>query len=298
MCLAALLACQDIQSQKEMIETTDSGYRYSIHDDKPGETAKPGNYVLIHTIMSHQDSVLSDTRENPGRPTVVRIEEPAKRKGSSGPVQDLLEMLSAGDSARLYYPVDSFASKPKRLAAFKEVTYDIKVVQVMQSDTELQEYFAAQQAEEEARRSDYARQADEIGVMVSELYQSYRNNDRRFDWQTTESGLKYAVLEKSGTGVRAPVGEVVRVHYYGVLESDGTPFDNSYKRGGTLDFAVGRDAIIQGWHETFQILEKGDKALVIVPSELGYGKQGYPGLIPADADLIFYVHLVGIGELD
>ena len=133
-CVAALFACQDIQSQKEMLETTKSGFKYSISHDVEGATPNIGEFCMVHTVMMNGDSVLSDTREYPGRPTLVAIEAPEQRKGSaSGPVQDLLEKMSVGDKALLHYPLDSFRTKPQRLAHLEEVVYDIELVQIMKN---------------------------------------------------------------------------------------------------------------------------------------------------------------------
>jgi FKBP-type peptidyl-prolyl cis-trans isomerase len=41
-------------------------------------------------------------------------------------------------------------------------------------------------------------------------------------------------------------GDSVKVHYIGTL-NDGNEFDNSYKRGSTLDFKVGGGQMIKGF---------------------------------------------------
>ena len=299
LCIAALLACGDIQSQKELIETTPRGYRYSILEDAPGDVAEVGNFVLVHTVMAHQDSVISDTRTNPGKPTVVKIEdEVARKKSAAGPVEDLLVKLSVGDSARFYYPLDSFKVKPDRLKNFREVTYDLKVVDIFKTEAELNNYFAAEQLKAQEEEEAFQKKADEMGEMVAGLYSAYKDNTSKTAWITTESGLKYTLVKKSGTGVKAKPGDYVRTNYYGIFEADGTMFDNSYKRGETFDFTVSQDPVIKGWDEAVQILDKGDQALIVVPSELAWGSQGFPGLIAPDTDVIFYLEVVGIGEME
>lgn len=45
---------------------------------------------------------------------------------------------------------------------------------------------------------------------------------------------------------RSKKGDKISVHYRGTLQSDGSEFDASYKRGSPLDFVVGRGSVIKG----------------------------------------------------
>jgi len=104
----------------------------------------------------------------------------------------------------------------------------------------------------------------------------------------TPSGLRYVVLEK-GAGSSPKDGAKVTCHYKGEL-LDGTVFDDSYARGKPAEFAIGK--VIQGWNEALVTMKKGERRLLIVPPELGYGERGYPGVIPANSYLIFDVKLI------
>ncbi len=106
---------------------------------------------------------------------------------------------------------------------------------------------------------------------------------------TTKSGLRYIVLNE-GTGDKSPkAGKEVTVHYTGTL-LDGRTFDSSVQRGTPATFAVGQ--VIEGWNEALVTMKKGEKRTLIIPPELGYGAQGYPGVIPPNSYLIFDVELL------
>ncbi|SDB22922.1 Peptidyl-prolyl cis-trans isomerase (rotamase)-cyclophilin family [Flavobacteriaceae bacterium MAR_2010_188] len=111
-------------------------------------------------------------------------------------------------------------------------------------------------------------------------------------FEETESGLRYKIIQK-GNGKSAEKGKTVSVHYKGQL-ADGTVFDSSYKRNQPLDFKVGVGQVIAGWDEGICLLNVGDKARLVIPSDLGYGSQGAGGVIPADATLVFDVELMDV----
>ncbi len=112
------------------------------------------------------------------------------------------------------------------------------------------------------------------------------------DAAVTESGLRYIVLDEGDTasGKESPrMGSSVTVHYKGSL-LNGVEFDSSYARNSPATFSVGQ--VIAGWNEALVDMIRGEKRLLIIPPELGYGKRGYPGVIPPDSYLIFVVELI------
>ncbi|WP_435254619.1 peptidylprolyl isomerase [Tenacibaculum sp. A30] len=111
-------------------------------------------------------------------------------------------------------------------------------------------------------------------------------------YDETPSGLRYKILQ-NGDGKQATKGAMVSVHYKGQL-LDGTVFDSSYKRKQPIDFAIGVGQVIAGWDEGIQLLKVGDKARLVIPSDLAYGSQGAGGVIPPNATLIFDVELMDV----
>jgi len=105
----------------------------------------------------------------------------------------------------------------------------------------------------------------------------------------TPSGLQYKVISP-GTGKKATATSQVTVHYTGKL-IDGTPFDSSVERGEPATFGV--NEVIGGWTEALQLMREGDKWMLYIPSELGYGEQG-GGQIPPNSVLVFEVELIKV----
>ena len=104
-------------------------------------------------------------------------------------------------------------------------------------------------------------------------------------------GIYYKVLEQGNGSTSPTVRSIVSVHYRGTL-IDGKEFDNSYKRNYPEAFRL--CDVIDGWQLVLQQLHVGDKWIIYIPYELGYGSKACAG-IPAFSTLIFEVELLGIG---
>jgi FKBP-type peptidyl-prolyl cis-trans isomerase len=112
------------------------------------------------------------------------------------------------------------------------------------------------------------------------------------DGVKTDSGLQYWEI-RVGNGEVAKEGSHVRVHYSGWLTT-GKKFDSSVDRGHPFDFTIGNGEVIKGWEEGVAGMKVGGKRQLRIPPELGYGADGSPPDIPANATLIFDIQLLGV----
>lgn len=118
-----------------------------------------------------------------------------------------------------------------------------------------------------------------------------KENQKRSEIKTTESGLQYEILTEA-EGARPSSTDNVTVHYHGTL-IDGTVFDSSVERGTPASFGVHQ--VIPGWTEALQLMNVGSKFRLHIPQELAYGANPHPGgpIEPFSA-LIFDVELLSI----
>lgn len=125
---------------------------------------------------------------------------------------------------------------------------------------------------------------------------------------TTPTGLRYIITKKAG-GKKPSAGVNIFIHYAGFLEN-GSLFDSSIetvsKTFGKYDanraaqngyqpipFQAGKkDGLIPGFIEGIEQLSFGDKAVIFIPSKLGYGEAGAGGVIPPNANIIFEIELL------
>lgn len=112
----------------------------------------------------------------------------------------------------------------------------------------------------------------------------------------TASGLYY-VIHKKGEGENAKAGKPVGMNYLGRF-LDGVKFDGNIDENWApvqgrqvLNFTLGVGQVIKGWDEGIQLLNKGTRATLYIPSHLAYGAAGRPR-IPANSILMFDVEVV------
>lgn len=95
----------------------------------------------------------------------------------------------------------------------------------------------------------------------------------------------------TGTGTALTKGGVGTFNYEGVLFSDGTMFDSSWRRGNPVTF--GLDQVIPGWQEGLVGMQAGGRRLLIIPPDKAYGARATQG-IPPNSTLVFVVDLLDV----
>jgi FKBP-type peptidyl-prolyl cis-trans isomerase FkpA len=115
---------------------------------------------------------------------------------------------------------------------------------------------------------------------------------------TTASGLQYEVVKAAPAGAaKATAGKQVTVHYTGWLwvnGEKGQKFDSSVDRGQPFKFVLGIGQVIRGWDEGVEGMGVGEKRILIIPANLGYGARGAGRAIPPNATLMFEVELLAV----
>uniref|UniRef100_A0A0K0G4A3 peptidylprolyl isomerase n=1 Tax=Strongyloides venezuelensis TaxID=75913 RepID=A0A0K0G4A3_STRVS len=100
--------------------------------------------------------------------------------------------------------------------------------------------------------------------------------------------------QKPGDGTTFPKkGQKVSCHYTLKLEN-GKEIDSSRTRGQPFEFTIGKGEVIKGWDEGLTKMSVGERAILKISPDMGYGARGVPGAIPGNSTLIFDVELLKI----
>lgn len=272
---------------------TPNGYKFTVHHTSNGQKPAAGDMAFVHIYGYVDGKFQNSTRQN-DRVLPVRVNskeelQTIKDKGTPNPIYDAVSVMSVGDSISIFIPVTEEMKKNPQMANATEMRYDIVMI-----ESKTQEAYQAEQKADKERREEEGKilkaRESEVGAVVTDLAAQYRSGKLKDQLTTTESGLKYMVIEP-GNGPATQNGQKVTVNYYGTL-TDGTMFDNSFKSGQPFIFPLGQGRVIRGWDEGVALLKSGDHAVFFIPSELGYGKTGSGARIPGDSELIFYIEVL------
>jgi len=291
------IAAIGLASCNSGLKKGEGGLLYNIHEDKEGPAIKEGDFISVNLIVKNDaDSVLGNTYEQ-GKPTPTLVPKPQFK----GDVVAGLMLLSEGDSATIKVNADSAfkasGQKPKDFKG-KYLVYQIKVEKVIAKGKLSEQVFQGRVTEYFKAESEKMQKAEPVKL------KKYLD-DNSMKATKTASGLYYQVT-KPGSGPNIAKGDTAVVNYTGKLVSTGKVFDTSIKdvaqKNKTFDaqrpyapirIPVGAGAVIPGWDEGLQLLNKGAKATFVIPSALAYGQQGM-GPIPPYSPIVFEVELLDI----
>ncbi len=287
----------------------DNGLMYKIYTDAPGANIKTGDFISVNVVAkTDKDSDLVNTYDI-GRASQLLVAKPMYK----GDLYSALMMLSEGDSAAIKIDADTLMKKsgqPKPPGfKGKYFNYTLKIEKVLAKGNMSDKDFQAKISTFFKAEGDKARAAEPVKI---KNYIASKN----LKTTQTASGLNY-VITQAGTGDKIALGDTAVVDYTGklvnnkesvfdtsikeVAEKAGPPFfdksQTQMRKFAPIKIQVGKKAVIPGWDEGLQLLNKGSKAIFIIPSSLAYGEQGYGPIAPF-MPLYFEVELKNIIHLD
>ena len=268
-------------------EMSAHGYPYKFIKNVGGEGPGEGDYVLYHYLALIEDSVFNDSH---GGIQIPRMQWPSESDvaGNPAPIIDALRMMTPGDSLVIKFSLDSLRKNNPNVPPGDFIDYAITMVDVLSAD-EYKEYSAKEQARIRSMRDADKARAPEIQQQSLQYLQRMKAGDLSFEKVVTPSGVEL-YFHKKGKYEPAKKGNAVFTHYYGRLYNSEEEFDDSYSKGIPFRFVYkGRMAVIPAWDEAYAYIPRGSIVSMYIPSELGYGKEGFGNRIGPDEDLYFYI---------
>lgn len=250
------VSCSKTPSVFRGFEKTETG-AYMKFYERSGSGISPrlDDGVIFAMAQYFNDTLIFDTKDSE---LIDIILKPASFVGD---VSDALMAMQVGDSARLVVLSDSVfitmmgMEAPEEYAG-KPIYYDLKLLSVRP--------FEEIEAENQ-------RIADSLSVVEEAFLASLKN-----DAQTvTESGL--IVLEQKGKGKVAQMGDYVDFDFL-MCDREGDTIMCSYGIESMV-MQCGEEFICEGFNEALGMVPQGGEMRFVIPSELGFGSDGYQGIV-------------------
>ncbi len=282
---------------------TPSGYKFNVVRKGDGVKIDSGKFVVMNLrFMDGKDSVWNDSKKN-GFPAVIQMQGTVP-KGDA--VLEVIKMLSKGDSvvfkvlAKKLFENTFRQPLPFSVDSTSSFTFQIGLSAVLNQEemNKLQTELIAKQNEKMLQ--DQKVQLEKDITAIDDFLKA-----KNVTAQTTASGLRY-IITKPGIGENAKAGQQVKIDYLGYL-LNGKYFDTSIeseaKRNNILtqgrsysplELTVGAQQVIPGWEEAIQLMNKGSKMTVYIPSTLAYGNQRRGEVIAENSVLVFDMELIEV----
>lgn len=267
---------------------TESGLEYQIVKDSTGDVypEKGGFITFWFEIKNDKDSII---RTHFGNSNPVGIESPEAIHKAS--IEEGFWLLTEGDSAIFLLNADSIYANtfgtplPAGVATGSKVKMTVRMGKVFTKKTV--DSIRVLQMEEQERQ---IIEEKAIYKKDSIAIQEYMKKNKLKGQSTLGGAYVVKLKENKATDIFIAPLDTIQTTYSGKLLIEGTEFDHS-PTGEFFTFVVGLGQVIPGWDQGFQKLKRGEKALLIIPSRLGYGARGAGGAIPPNAPLVFEVEV-------
>lgn len=272
-----LLASCNVFNKYPGFSKTKTGIFFKLH--KIGEDVKPPaptNFVTIDVVYA----TIDDSVFFSGHRT-FQLSEP----DFDGSIDECFLMLSVGDSATFIIDASNFFTKTLQtnLPRFMSHGDNIKV------ELRLDEIRTAEQYQKD--KEDFLKWIEDFGEYEKTVLRRFIN-DERIDAEPMDNGMYFISLYE-GTGKPVEPGDLVTVNYEGKF-LNGKFFDSTTKRNQPFEFVYGTEMqVITGLEDAIGRMREGEKALIILPSELAWGEKGSStGIIPPFTSVIYEVELI------
>ncbi len=256
--------------------------------------SRAGQFLTVFLeFRTGRDSVLMSSRRVQPRPQPF----PLLPAPPAGTLEEAVALLLPGDSAVFRLPADTLFAKTfqgQPVPPFVRRAGNVLVVSARAFELLSRDALVAreQQMQAEQAKLTAAHSAQQLAKDNAQI-QAYLKKNKLLARKTP--GGTYYIITRTGKGALPKKGQIVSVLYKGSLLATGKVFDASAQHGNVpIDFPLGTGQVIPGWDQGIAALPKGSKAVLLIPSPLGYGARGAGADIPANSVLRFDVELVGV----
>ncbi|MEA5457981.1 FKBP-type peptidyl-prolyl cis-trans isomerase [Arcicella sp. LKC2W] len=260
---------QYISSQKLTMQKATNGAYYTITKSNPtGRQLIYGDTVRLHyVIKSLTDSVIASSSVAKNQPFVFY-----HNGGNTNIFLKMLPQMREGEQATFILPSELAGGTQgfPNLPANSPVRCDITFFKTYGEEQDIDAYVAQNKISVTEK------------VEVVSTTTGYTNN------------VRYIRVKDGAADL--VTGKVAKLKYTGRL-LNGYVFDSNVSRTDSLNYTVGgTNSFVQGFLVGVAKMRLGEKATIIFPSGLGYGRTGSGSKVPGESPLIFDIEIVALKD--
>jgi|GEM_PF-472577 len=277
---------------QEGFKRTSTGLLYKVISSGTGSQVKHDQVIRFQYRQSLNDSLLASSDD--GGQAFEMVDTANKADYNIG---EVFPLLRSNDSLVVIYEPEIIRVKsrgmPPNFKASDKIILGIRVTAVYEND-------ALSKKDRDAESARVKKLNDEKMALQNQKDYGLLNDYITKNKIKVSRAPKGTLVEitQPGEGPLCLPGKVAMVLYTGKL-MDGTSFDSNVDpafnhAGQPYPVEIGKAGVIQGWDDGLRLFRKGGKGRLLIPSSLGYGKQGSPPSIGPNQNLIFDVEIVNV----
>jgi FKBP-type peptidyl-prolyl cis-trans isomerase FkpA len=291
LCLAAaaIIFLASGCNEQKFVKDPD-GTEHKIISNSNGKKAVAGDFLQVNITAKYKDSVLFSS---------VQSSQPRFIPFDTVQMPPYFKEVHEGDSLVIRQSTDSLIKSGQAAPFMKKGEYIVqsfKVVKILPSKEAADS--AAKPFEGPAKVYNNKKVVASIEKEIADNDSLVKADDKIIQDYMAKNNLKgnktkwgtYVVIDSAGTGPMIGDNDVAVVNYTGRTFNDSTFDSNTNPKFGhpePLYVDMSGYRVIPGWIDGLKLMQKGSVGKIIVPSYLGYGKNGRAPKIGPNENLVF-----------
>lgn len=289
-CLGCLVAC----SSSEWKKSADGSFEYQVFKSGKGTGAiEFGDLVRLDYQMLYENTVL----ESSFGKTPIELSIPAKEYRRE--LEEAILYAEAGDSLSVrirFGRVSHLFEKYRANIPNNGVLMIHYRIQSVKKHAEVEAELEKQYAEKNGFESVAAMRSEQSAVLqrsksLDSLFGLFAG--QKTGW-VQHQGVSVYFLQPSATSpTRLAVGDTVRMYYAACVLPEAKIFDTNMSRADRFVYVLGASPnLISALNNSLVGLARGDRFLMRVPADLGYGEAGSEPVVGKNKELGYYVEIL------
>lgn len=298
LCLvAAALVILATGCNEQKFKKAADGSEYKVITNSGGKKAVPGEFMEVNIVAKYKDSTLFSS---------VEASQPRFLPYDTVQLPPYFKEVHEGDSLVIRQSTDSVIKYGQAAPFMQKGQYIYQTFKIVKLFPSKEAADSAEKTfEASAKVYNNKKVVEKIEKEIADNDSLVKADDKAIQDYMAKNNLKgnktkwgtYVVIETPGSGPMIGDTDVAVVNYTGRTLNDSTfdsNIDPKFGHPEPLYVNMSEYRVIPGWIDGLKLMQKGSKGKILIPSYLGYGKNGAPPRIAPNSNLVFDIEVTDI----